>query len=141
MAFASVSMFGNPAYVKSNVIKHAMGDQGADNVRPVCLTVASELAMALVGEGNAMGGYYLVSLTEIRNLPLSDMGKSWQKDYAIYPQAKGAYPQYRLGLAKLYGLGTQQDVNAGLKQLEQAYEQGSVQAAEALILQPSPLRG
>ncbi len=131
-SFHMAQAIPNADYWREKVIRHAMGDYSTAYPRPVRYGVAVELALSLAGLKKPMGGHYLMALMEIRNLDLNALGHSWEKDLSLYSSAEGAYPLYRTGLALLHGLGTAQDVKAGLTALAEAYRQGNIMAAEAL---------
>lgn len=131
-SFNMAQAIPNVDYWRETVIQHAMGDYSTVYPRPVRYGVAVELALSLAGLKKPMGGHYLMALMEIRNLDLNALGHSWEKDFRLYSSAEGAYPLYRTGLALLHGLGTKQDVKAGLTALLEAYQQGNIMAANAL---------
>ena len=131
-SFNMAQAIPNADYWRETVIQHAMGDYSTTYPRPVRYGVAVELALSLAGLKKPMGGHYLMALMEIRGLDHAALGRSWEEDLRLYSGAEGAYPLYRKGLALLHGLGTKQDVKAGLTALVEAYQQGNIMAANAL---------
>ena len=130
--FDAAPDYGNPDYVRECIIEHAMGDYSVNYPRPMCFAVATEFALNLAGNGKAMGGHFLKALLEIRNLDLASLGQSWEQDLAVYSKGDGAYTAYKVGKAKLYGLGTQPDVQEALELLQAGYEAKGVHAAHML---------
>lgn len=133
--YNQANAYGNPDYVREEIIRHAMGDYGdysAAYPHPMRYAVATELALSMAGQNKPMGGHFLMALVGLRKLDVEALGHSWETDFRIYSNAEDSYSLYRTGLALLYGLGTEQNVKAGLTRLTQAYEQGSVMAAHLL---------
>lgn len=137
--YEMANLYGNPDYVREQVIRHAMGDYPGDYggyssafPRPMRVSAAMELALSMAGQNKPMGGHFLMALVGIRNLDLDALGQSWETDFRIYSSAEDSYSLYRTGLAMLYGLGTEQNVKVALARLVEAYEQGSVMAAHLL---------